>query len=80
MSIEIYTPAEKRVHGYYVLPILMDETLVARVDLKVDRAVERLVVRKVVIEAVARSNSSELLTLEPNLMPSWLSFGMGTAL
>jgi len=71
--IEIYVPEPKRVYGYYVLPFLLDEQLVARVDLKTDRKKGSLLVKGVFAEpGVDRARVARELQAELELTCSWL--------
>jgi uncharacterized protein YcaQ len=74
--IEIYTPAAKRQYGYYVWPLLMDGRLVARVDLKADRATDSLRVVGAFGEPdVPRAAVAAALAGELASMASWLGLG-----
>jgi uncharacterized protein YcaQ len=71
--IEIYVPANKRKWGYYVLPFLLDDRIVARVDLKADRKAKQLLVLAAHREQdIDESRTVEHLAKELNSLAGWL--------
>lgn len=69
--IEIYTPAPKRVYGYYSLPVLVDDDVVARIDLKADRARSTLLVQAAWWEPNAPRSSAERIAAEIRTAAEW---------
>ena len=71
--IEIYTPAEKRVFGYYVFPLLISDVLVGRFDLKADRTAGELLVQSAWLEPGVRAfDVVEAAAVELRRMSRWL--------
>jgi uncharacterized protein YcaQ len=70
--VEIFVPPEKRKYGFYVLPFLLDEQLVARVDLKADRANGRLRVLGKWFEGRRTAVVADALAAELRQLGEWL--------
>ncbi|MDR0782820.1 MAG: winged helix DNA-binding domain-containing protein [Propionibacteriaceae bacterium] len=81
-KISIYTPAAQRTHGYYVYLFVLDDQVVARTDLKADRANSRLLVQSAWLEPTAATQRARVtteLTTELHRLATWLGLAEITA-
>tara|TARA_R110002110_G_scaffold188387_3_gene396383 strand:+ start:19 stop:498 length:480 start_codon:yes stop_codon:yes gene_type:complete len=76
--IEIYVPEPKRQYGYYVLPFLLGDELVGRIDLKADRKAGQLLVQGSYAEpGIHEGYVAAELASELRLMADWLELDGG---
>ncbi|WP_329607972.1 DNA glycosylase AlkZ-like family protein [Microbacterium sp. KUDC0406] len=69
--IEIYVPADKRRFGYYSLPVLVGDRIVARIDLKADRQTSALLVQSAWWEPQSRASDADEIAGELVRAASW---------
>lgn len=69
--IEIYTPPERRRFGYYSLPVLVDDTIAGRIDLKADRASSTLLVQSAWWEGAPPPDAADRVAAELRAAADW---------
>ncbi len=66
-TIEVFVPAPKRKYGYYVFPLLEDDKLIGRIDMKADRGLDALVVKGLWLEPKVKLSAGRQKRLDAEL-------------